>query len=208
MRSTGEERLCLLIVCVMFPLILGSCRPRERVPQLEQLLLEKNEIPGEWTTSPGGPQAGQGRGGSPLGGGFNAQESLVQYYYHPAGDGTAGAHERILRFGRSSDAEDSYEVLKDSVFVDGLEWTWEDPEHAIRGPAHAAESTLQCTRGRREQMCRLVARYDEYLVDLKIDLYGLTSQLEAVSVFTYEDLETVIQLVDQKMTMGTSEALR
>ena len=48
-------------------------------------------------------------------------------------------------------------------------------------------------------MCRMVVRYEEYVVDLKVDLQGLNSRLEPIPVMTYEELLEVVRGVDLKM---------
>ncbi len=178
-------------------IVLGACQFVAE-PHLENLLLGRDDLPGEWVVSVEGPHPPSGS--APLGGGFGAMEALVVFFYHPAGDGNAGAHEQLFLFRTNSEAEEAYEKLHRTAFKERSDWYWSPPDFNVPTLTGASESQLRCTKDRSEEMCRLVARYGKYLLDLKVDLFGLNSQLEPVRVLSNEDFIEIIDKLEIKMT--------
>src|SRR4030067_3639326 len=189
----------IILISCMLPLIaLGACQSAEE-PPLEQLLIGEDDLPGEWVVSEEGPHVPGGS--APLGGGFGAIDALVIFFYHPAGDGSAGAHEQLYHFQNYKEAEEAYEKLLGTAFSERSDWYWSVPEFDIPSLAGSSESIIRCTKDRPDEMCRLVARYGMYLLDLKVDLYGLNSQLKPVIVLTYNEFLEIIDAVDAKMSL-------
>jgi hypothetical protein len=175
----------------------------EDLPPPEELLFTEGELPGHWTAQPEGPHTPAGQ--APLGGGPGATDASVVYFHHPAGDGSAGAHEEIFLFGSESDAHEEFNDLLPTAFNDGPDWRWADTGAAWGVAPNASESTFRCTEGRSEVMCRLVVRYGSYLVDLKVDLDGTSSDLEPVRVISVDDLMGLILLLDERMAFVVQE---
>lgn len=188
--------------CLIALVVLASCRSNN-APPLEQLLVGQDDLPGTWLVSDEGPRAPSGD--APLAEGYGALEALVVYFHHPAGDGSAGAHEQLFRFGTLSEAQDSYLRLTERSFRDGTSWRWGPPGSDVTPPPGASDSMLRCTRGRPEEMCRLVARYGMYLLDLKVDLFGLNSQMQPVRVLSYDGFRAVVDTVDERMSSAVLE---
>lgn len=199
--SWSGPRQRIVLVGLMSLLAVGSCQRHDGLP-IEQLLLTQEDLPGEWIVSPEGPHLPLGD--APLGGGFGAVEASIVFFYHLADDGSAGAHEQILFFRSEVEATEAYERLLAIAFRGGPSWEWVAPKFESIDPPHASESVLRCSEGRRETMCRLVARYGRYLIDLKLDLDALTSDLKAVRVVSFENFPEIIRSVDEKMAPAIS----
>lgn len=180
------------VIWIILALLPAACGVSGGTP-VEELLLRAEELPGEWVSSNEGPQPGQG--GAPLGGGPGAIDSTVEFYYHPTGDGRAGAHERILRFRSIQDAEDGYLYLSEVAFRNGPDWTWARPQPPIELPTSVSEGQVKCTLGRYVEACRVVARFEAYVVDFMIELSGLNSQLENITVATEQDIAGIIESI-------------
>jgi hypothetical protein len=180
----------------------AACQPEE-LPPPEDLLFTEGELPGHWKAQPEGPHVPTGQ--APLGGGPGATDASVVYFHHPAGDGSAGAHEEIFLFGSESDAHEEFNDLLPTAFNDAPDWRWAETAAASAATPSASESAFRCTEGRTEVMCRLVVRYGRYLVDLKVDLDGTNSDLEPVRVISVDDLMRLILLLDERMAFTLQE---
>jgi len=183
-------------------LVVGACQ-RDELPAPEQFLFAASDLPGQWTADPEGPHTPTGQ--APLGGGPGAIGASIVFFHHPAGDGTAGAHEEILLFRSERDALEEFQDFLLTAFNDSPDWRWVEAEAALAVTPNASESSFRCTEGRSEAMCRLLARYGRYLVDLKVDLDGTNSELEAVTVMSIDDLMGLILVLDDRMAFAVPE---
>jgi hypothetical protein len=199
-RPAPRARFAL--VCLVALIGLRACQP-EQLPPPEQLLFAEGELPGHWTADPEGSHTPTGQ--APLAGGPGAIAAAVIFFHHPAGDGTAGASEQISLFGSEWDAHAEFNDFLPTAFNDRPDWRWVDAGAARSVTPTASESTFRCTEGRSEVMCRLVARYGRYLVDLKVDLDGTNSDLQPVRVMSIDDLMALILVLDGRMALATDE---
>jgi len=186
----------IVAVCPLMLLAAVACQARD-LPSPEALLLTEDELPGEWVISEEGPHAPTGE--APLGEGSGALRSIIVFFYHDVGNGSAGAHEQILLFRSRREATEGLRDILDRAFAENRDWRWVSNATLTETAPNASEGMLQCTEGRAESMCRMVVRYEEYVVDLKVDLQGLNSRLEPIPVMTYEELLEVVRGVDLKM---------
>ena len=162
--------------------------------EIESLLLNEQDLPGDWVASPYGPTSDFGS--APLGGGLGPIRAVGLHYYHPIGAGSAGAYEDILLFRSESEAVEAIDYLVGTRFDDGPYAVWVDVR--IDFP-HASEASIQCTEGRADTMCRGIARYGRYVVDLKVDLVAFAADRGYQRVMSLEDFDAVIKRADDLM---------
>ena len=174
-----------------------ACCPKEDQPLPEELLLTPNDLQGEWVQGPQGPHTPTGQ--APLGRGPNSISASEVFFYHPAEDGSAGAHHKVWLFRNEQDAEDEFDRRLPIAFNEGPNWVWVRPGTEENITPNASESSWRCTHGRTVTICRLLARYDDYLVDFKVSLAGLNSQFEPISVISMDDVNNVVLKLDERM---------
>jgi hypothetical protein len=146
--------------------------------------------------SPGSPTRDLGQ--APLGGGPPAQQKLIAYFYHPAGDGTAGAWHKLLVFRRESIAVEEFADLQAKAFT-SRRYSW-IPIESEAISSHASSSDLRCTMDRSEPTCRHLSRYGLVVSDLSIDLYGTNSDLIPIPVVSEEDVLVVVGKLDSRLS--------
>jgi hypothetical protein len=109
-------------------LAVGACQ-RDESPPPEELLFAASDLPGHWMADSEAPHAPTGQ--APLAGGPGAIASSIVFFYHPAGDGTAGAHEEILLFRSERDAQEEFQDFLPTAFNDSPDWRWLEAQAAL-----------------------------------------------------------------------------
>lgn len=168
----------------------------------EDLLVAEAAFPVGWKASAEGPHPPSGQ--APLGGGLGPIDSTILFFYIPVDGGSGGAYEEILLFRSQREASEAFDKRVQTAFHPSEMRQWETPQGIeFRLSNSATNSRLSCTVGRLDTICRMVAQYDSYVVDLQVDLKAFNSDLEAVPVLSTKQLERILQVIDQKLSDAT-----
>lgn len=177
--------------CILCSLICGlmycCCPPRhppERDFEIEELLLDVSAFPVGWSADAEGPRA---PAKAPLGG-LKSIERTELFFYVRGG----GAVEEIHRFQSTGDAIQEFErQLGIAFFVGKYDTPWIIPLALPYQSPIADQFHFACSEQGSISMCRMIGRYEEYLVKFNTHM--------SPDFMTYEDLECVLQAIDERM---------
>ena len=176
----STRRLFTIEVVLLFAWITGcSARVETKACKINTLLVDVSVFPGDQWEETGSRDTR----GAPSRLGI---ERAGTTFSTPT---QGGAVTDIYRFQDDAQAKKNYSQLQSDWFNLAPEGSlWIAPIELKDIDLHADEFRLDCSR-KTIETCRLVARYQTYVVELKVDMPTLT----------YNDLTYILQTIDQKM---------